>query len=163
MNETTLREHFYELSKKTHPDRFMKAPPPEPLYASHWSSAINKAYQVLKDDRKRSEYLLDLYGVKSTASSKIPLELAESYFELQDLLMEEAGQARMEEFKEEILKQIEMTAVEWNAIAKDWQLGAEKESLLTRLSELFNRQNYLYSMVADIERKMGGTSGNRWN
>lgn len=158
-----LRDNFYNLSKKTHPDRFVNVPAPEPMYAARWSSAINKAHQVLKDERKRTEYLLELYQVKPQAQSKVPTELAESYFELQDLLLDEEGEARMEEFKLELLGRIDATMVEWKAIAKDWELGADRTNLLTRLSDLLNRQRYMYSMVNDIDRKIGGTSGTRWN
>lgn len=160
--ENELREKYYALSQKTHPDRFVNVPPPEPLYAGRWSSAINKAYQTLKEDKKRTEYLLDLFQIKPK-SNQVPVELAESYFELQDLLLEEEGEERMREFKNSLLQQIEATSVEWKAIAKDWELGAEQEGLLARLSALTNKQSYLYSMLSDIERRMGGTSGNRWN
>src|SRR4051812_19807678 len=39
--EGPLREKFYELSKKTHPDRFGQVPPPESLYALRWNTLIN--------------------------------------------------------------------------------------------------------------------------
>src|SRR5262245_51309270 len=82
LDAEVLRAKFYELSKKTHPDRFAASTPPESSYALGWSTKINRAYQTLRDPISRTYYLLELFKVPESGKS-VPLELAETYFELQ--------------------------------------------------------------------------------
>ncbi len=62
VDRSDLERRFLELSKATHPDRFVKAAPRERLEALTRSQAVNDAYRVLKADVARAEYLLALDG-----------------------------------------------------------------------------------------------------
>ena len=57
-----LERRYLELSKATHPDRFVKAAPRERLEALARSQAVNDAYRVLKASVPRAEYLLAQEG-----------------------------------------------------------------------------------------------------
>ncbi len=58
----TLEAAFFERSKEVHPDRFAQAPAAERVVALSRSRALNDAYQLLKREATRAEYLLAQHG-----------------------------------------------------------------------------------------------------
>ena len=95
--------------------------------------------------------------------SQVPVELAETYFELQDLLMEDEGQEKMAQFRENLHTQLDLADVEWQDIAQDWDKLDDKKPVLERLQSNLNKQRYLNSMLADLDRKLGKTTNDHWN
>ncbi|MDG1753155.1 MAG: co-chaperone HscB [Thalassotalea sp.] len=59
-----LAERFQAIQKSVHPDRFAHASSQEQLLAVKKSTAVNDAYQTLKNPIKRAEYILSLRGVE---------------------------------------------------------------------------------------------------
>lgn len=146
LDESALRDRFYELSKKTHPDRFSGAAGRLPAFAERWSTAVNRAYQTLRDPVKRSRYLLELHG-RSDDKAKLPLDLAEAYFEIQ-----EGDSAALTGFRAELDEKRQAAEAEWSEIAKLWDTDQTKA--LDALAANLTRRKYLSSMIADIERKL---------
>jgi molecular chaperone HscB len=70
VEEATLEARFRELSRKLHPDRFARADPRERRFSLERSTRVNDAYRVLKDERRRAEYLLSLAGHDPVAEGK---------------------------------------------------------------------------------------------
>ena len=58
-----LEAAFFERSKELHPDRFATAPASERVAALSRSRALNDAYQLLKRETSRAEYLLAREGI----------------------------------------------------------------------------------------------------
>ncbi len=58
-----LAEHYRELQKVVHPDRFANASEQERRLSQQGASLINEAYQTLKDPLARARYLLSLHGI----------------------------------------------------------------------------------------------------
>ena len=149
-----LRERFYALSRLVHPDRFSQKAPPEPSYALRWSTAVNRAYQTLRDPAARSRYLLEAEAFPSPEKAQVPMELAEAYFDLQDLLTETGGEAKLLAFREDLTGQLAATDGEWSRLAEAWEHGDERKSILDRLQKLLTKQKYLRSMIADLEKRV---------
>ncbi len=63
LDDKDLESRYLEQSKKWHPDRFAKATPKERLEALTRTTELNDAYKILKDKRKRAEYLLKVEGL----------------------------------------------------------------------------------------------------
>jgi molecular chaperone HscB len=63
LDEKALEARYLELSRRWHPDRFAKAQPRERMEALSRTTEVNDAYKVLKDKRKRAEYLLRIEGM----------------------------------------------------------------------------------------------------
>ena len=59
-----LTERFQTIQKSVHPDRFTQASSQEQLLAVKKSTAVNDAYETLKNPIKRAEYILSLRGVE---------------------------------------------------------------------------------------------------
>jgi molecular chaperone HscB len=170
IDQNQLRSQYYALSLRLHPDKFQSDSP----HVTEDFSHINEAYETLKSDALRAEYILDLAKVLKIEKKKLPLDLAEQYFDLQDFLSEEAT-------KEEIEKKIQdfsnLIDLEMNrskdlvqSCFKAWELkgalltqatdsalvsgsGSESGSALSTIAEQLATQSYLVSMKKDLEKK----------
>ena len=82
-----LEAAFFERSKELHPDRFATAPAAERVAALSKSRALNDAYQVLKKETSRAEYLLRREGLVIADNERLDpmlvMELLEQREELQ--------------------------------------------------------------------------------
>lgn len=63
LDQAQLHERYRELQRVVHPDRFVGASAQESRMAQQKSTLINDAYHVLRDDLRRAQHILQLYGV----------------------------------------------------------------------------------------------------
>ena len=61
-NQDLIKQKFYALSKKYHPDFYINESQEKQDEVLELSTLNNKAFQVLKDDQKRLHYILELKG-----------------------------------------------------------------------------------------------------
>lgn len=163
-----LEKRFYEISRALHPDRFTTSHADARRYSLERMSFVNDAYRTLKDRANRRLYLLQLEGAlpreargetEQSASGSMPVELAESWFELQDALSEDPSQAKAKvvEF-EAALKELkdlgekELQALEQRADAE--RAGAEAiwRATLEKMAARIREASYFRSMERDVER-----------
>lgn len=118
-----LEREFYALSRKLHPDLFARADQREQNWSLEQSSQLNDAYRTLKDPIKRTQYLLQLEGMKleeqsSAASEKarqsgeakkqvVPPDLLEEVFELNLQLQELRMGKRMGENDPAVIQELQ--------------------------------------------------------
>lgn len=65
-----LEERHLKLSRRLHPDRLIGKDPRQQGRALTLSSALNEAYALLKDERRRAEHLLGIAGGKGADQDK---------------------------------------------------------------------------------------------
>ena len=90
-----LQKRFYDVSRALHPDRFTTADEQSRKNSLERMSFLNDAYRTLRTPGELREYILELHGLKMDPAIKgqIPMQLAESWFDLQDSLAEDPDQA----------------------------------------------------------------------
>src|SRR5215471_12128914 len=71
-----LEREFYRLSRKLHPDLFARSSSQEQEWSTEKTSQLNDAYRTLKDPIARTEYLLELEGVKLEEQSRSATDVA---------------------------------------------------------------------------------------
>ncbi len=71
-----LEREFYRLSRKLHPDMSARGNTGEQQWSLDKSSQLNDAYRTLRDPIARTEYLLELEGVKLEEQSQAATQLA---------------------------------------------------------------------------------------
>jgi molecular chaperone HscB len=141
-----LEREFYRLSRKLHPDVYAQSTGIEQAWSLEKSSQLNDAYRTLKDPIARTQYVLQLEGVKleeqssaatlaareSGAAEKkqvIPPELLEEVFELNMQLQEmkmgrdeetvrqlAAAKSKFEAMLGTLLQELHALWNEWDAI-----------------------------------------------
>jgi molecular chaperone HscB len=119
---TALEKHFYELSRRLHPDLSARASAQEQAWSLEQSSMLNDAYRTLRDPIKRTDYLLHLEGVELEEQSKsateqaratgetkkqiVPPDLLEEVFELNMQLEERRMQKNLGEDDPALIEEI---------------------------------------------------------
>lgn len=163
VNENELQKRFHEISKKIHPDRFAIKSPAEQSLAMKWATLLNRAYQTLKSRDLRINYLLSQNGISRTKNAKVPVELAESYFEMQDLLSEGGSAEPLLAFQKNLLELKENVEKDWEVLEKQWDASSDKKEIFQKASDLLNYEHYLSSMLEDMSEKIGAASADRRN
>lgn len=155
LNSDDIRNRFYELSKLLHPDRFALSSGSAAQYALRWMTALNRAYKTLKSKQERTLYLVEKYlgPTPPSAKSSIPTDLAEVYFEVQDLLFE-GDLAPIQSFKAELENQLNESEKNWEVLAQGFDSSSDKKTAAKALQTHETREKYLRSMLSDIERKV---------
>ena len=64
LDVAALTREFYRLSRKLHPDVYVRASQPEQQWSLEKTSQLNDAYRTLRDPIERTAYLLQLEGVQ---------------------------------------------------------------------------------------------------
>jgi molecular chaperone HscB len=163
LDGTDLESRFYQLSRENHPDRFTTAGARAQQLSLEKMSQLNQAYRALKDPSQRRDHILELEGVaisEKAQSSQVPMDLAESWFELQDALMEDpaAATAKLAEFEKEFValknsRESAIAALEHEADqALDRSDWVAYRGFLAQIADSIRQQSYLNSMARDIER-----------
>ncbi|MBA3393577.1 MAG: Fe-S protein assembly co-chaperone HscB [Deltaproteobacteria bacterium] len=83
-----LERAFFERSKELHPDRFATRPVAERVAALSKSRALNDAYQLLKREVTRAEYLLAHEGLTIGDNERIDPALVMELLEEREVLAE---------------------------------------------------------------------------
>jgi molecular chaperone HscB len=84
-----IKQKFYELSKKFHPDFYINESPAIQEEVLLLSTLNNKAYQVLSDPQKRLHYILDLKGlIKEGENYMLPQTFLMTMMEVNEALMD---------------------------------------------------------------------------
>lgn len=158
LNEKTLEEMYYELSKTLHPDRHGKESSENLMEIQRKSAELNHAYKTLKKPLPRLDCLFELSGLisKSVQSKKgsIPIELAEEYFEIQESLTDAPQPAKINSFIEKLGKLLEEKKHSIFSKAKTitWdhpdKCAEEIQSLHAERQEL----SYLESLIDNTKR-----------
>jgi molecular chaperone HscB len=83
-----LEKLFFERSKELHPDRFATSPANERVAALSKARALNDAYQVLRREVSRAEYLLEREGIVIGDNERLDPELVMELLEEREVLAE---------------------------------------------------------------------------
>lgn len=155
-----LQQRFYELSRKLHPDRFMRKSERERQLSLDASSALNDGYRTLRDPVQRAEYVLKQTGQQAPeqASGNVPPELLEEVFELNMALEEmrggdagarpelEAARAKFGSILEQADREMEELFAAYDAAPESAKLAA--------LRSLLHRRKYITNLVREVEQEL---------
>lgn len=153
--EAELRNRFYSLSQKVHPDTHVLKESYEQNHASQWSALINRAYQTLRAPHLRVDYLLELYPKPPHLFQAIPTDLAESFFELQELILEGAAHEAVQKFEAQLQSAQERYQSDWQQLVMAWNSASEKSALITQLHQLNHHFKYLASLKENLKKLQG--------
>jgi molecular chaperone HscB len=87
LDSEELERKYRDLQRALHPDRHVNATPAERRVALNRAVEVNEAYRVLKDDVRRAESLLSLFGHAAKETAADP-ELLMEVMELRESLSE---------------------------------------------------------------------------
>lgn len=145
-----LDHRYLAISRQNHPDRFATAGPASQSAALSISAVVNKAYDVLRDDYRRAEYLLELAGGPSAAEERqVPGNLLAEVMMLREEI-DEAATAKdrhtLERIREALSKRRALVAGEVTAMAEDIGHGGQNKEMRQQLNAL----KYLNNLMEQV-------------
>lgn len=167
-----LEREFHRLSRRLHPDRFARATPEEQLWSLANTALLNDAYRTLRDPIRRTEYLLQLEGLKigeensgrnKTADRQPPADLLEEVFELNMQLEEMGMNQKMGENDPALVSDLTGVSLRFESMLADLdrelaEKGAEwdandqaaREKTAKQMAGQLDRRRYLRNLVRDV-------------
>ena len=144
-----VKQKFYELSKKYHPDFYINSPEEKQQEVLELSTVNNKAYQVLNDPQKRLHYILELKGLLADGESySLPQSFLMEMMEVNEALMDlqfDPDADKLAVIKQDVgvissgmqqeLDQLTLSFIEQNEAAQ--------ADILARVKDLYYRKKYL--------------------
>lgn len=157
-----LQRKFHQASLAVHPDRFTTQGAEQQALSVEHAEFLNQAYKTLRDPLERARYFLSLHGHAEPADKRVPVDLAEQYFELQELVADAA--TGTEDEREELLGQVaalkgqllearEGLEARLQQAFEAWDAGGDQQALLDQIATLLYDHRYASSMLADIQSK----------
>ena len=152
-NQEVIKQKFYALSKKYHPDFYINESPEKQDEVLELSTLNNKAFQVLKDGQKRLHYILELKG---------QLVEGENYNLPQSFLMEmmDINEALMELDVDMVVLTNQISHIE-SSLSSDLKAltssfdnvdGVEQENTLKAIKDIYYRNKYLHRIKENLSR-----------
>jgi molecular chaperone HscB len=180
-----LGQEFHRLSRKLHPDRFVRASDDEKQWSLANTALLNDAYRTLRDPIKRVEYLLTLEGLKvgeehsgkgKSGDRQPPADLLEEVFELNMQLEEMRANLKMGESDPVLNSDLETAKLKFEHLLSvtdqelatkgdEWDAGnAEiKAGAANALAAILDRRRYLKNLVRDVNDVLANASTNLEN
>ncbi len=158
-DQQLVKQKFYELSKKYHPDFHINSDADKQEEILERSTFNNKAFQVLKDPQRRLHYILTLKGL---------LVEGENYVLPQSFLMEmmDVNEALMElEFDPDAAKsatlKTQISSIEKDLTDEMKELTSsfehiehdDQETVLKAIKDLYYRNKYLIRIKESLDKQ----------
>jgi molecular chaperone HscB len=122
LDTAALENEFYELSRRLHPDVYVRADSKEQHWSLEKSSQLNDAYRTLKDPIRRTEYLLRLEGVELEEQSKMATEKART-----------TGEVKKQVVPPELLEEVFDLNMQLQELRMQKQMGEDDPALIEEL------------------------------
>jgi molecular chaperone HscB len=160
-----LERRYHELSRKIHPDRFASKGPKVRDASLRATATLTRSYRTLRDPVARGLYWLELNGEKLAENNKrVPPELAELVFEVQEQLAEMQLSSDPEETLERateiaarrIALQFKMDErlAELDRNFAKWDQSADVKALTSELKTVLSNIAYLRTLIRDVDRAL---------
>lgn len=156
-----VKQQFYALSKKYHPDFFINESDEKQAEVLELSTVNNKAYQVLSDPQKRLQYILELKGRLSEGEHYVlPQDFLMDMMEVNEALMDLqfdpdpsrlAGlEAEVAAIQSSINDRLQSLTAQF-----DEQPEQEQDELLAEIKDLYYRAKYLIRIKESVTKAKG--------
>lgn len=144
-----VKQQFYALSKKYHPDFYINDTPEKQDEVLELSTLNNKAYQVLSNPQKCLHYVLELKGLLTEGENySLPQVFLMEMMDVNEALMElqfEPDTAKLESIKKEVAGIAVNMQQEMDRLITlfDTQDKDEQGATLASIKDLYYRNKYL--------------------
>ena len=149
-----VKQKFYELSRRYHPDFYTNAGNEEQAEVLEKSSLVNKAFKVLQNGDETIKYVLQLHGLlEEEEKYKLPPQFLMEMLELN----EQIADAKMEA-DETALQQIQTTIHDIQSdlyqpvqqIVEGYQEGVTTKEELLQVKDYYYKKKYLTRILAGM-------------
>jgi molecular chaperone HscB len=168
LDPSQLETLYHDLGRRLHPDRFANSPGHIRTASLSATALLTRAFRTLRDPVGRGLYWLELHGEKlASDNKKVPSELAELIFEVQDALSElrdaefnggdekQTLRAQIVASKQGIDASLKGTLAELERHFTRWDSGVNHNpDLIVQLKAILSRIAYLRTLARDVDRAL---------
>jgi len=168
IDPAALERAYHDLSRRIHPDHFASSPPAVRHASLKGTAVLTRSYRTLRDPVNRAIYWLELNGEKlNQHNNRVPPELAELVFEVQERLAElrdartdRAAQASelaagVAERRGELARFSAAAATELQRNFERWDASdGDRAALVDELKAILARIAYLRTLMRDVDREL---------
>jgi molecular chaperone HscB len=155
-DESLVKRKFYELSKRYHPDFYINESEEKQQEILELSTQNNKAYQVLSDPWKLTEYILKLHGLAQEGEKhQLSPDFLMEMIDINEALMEmefEPDLVKLEEIRSRVNEKMDALKNEFAVLAKEFDILSEKEEILLQIRDLLYRRKYLLRIKDSLSK-----------
>jgi molecular chaperone HscB len=144
-----LAEHYRELQKTVHPDRFANASERDRRLAVQQAALINEAFHTLKTPIKRARYLLQLKGIEFADEKETTVDPAflMQQMELREALAEVRTSDEPFSALNDIMQKIQITN---DAMLHEYMAYVDREEF-ARAKELVYKMQFMEKLKIETE------------
>lgn len=153
-DQALVRQRFYELSRKYHPDFFSNASDDEQAEALERSSAVNKAFKVFTNPDETIKYVLQQKGLlEEEEKYQLPADFLMEMMELNELASEQSAVAvgsGNPEVREAVARIQEEIYEPVRDIIENYSEGQASREDLLKVKEYYFKKKYLNRILAGL-------------
>ncbi len=151
-DQKVVKEKFYELSRKYHPDFYSTALEDEQAEMLDKASLVNMAYKVFQHSDETIKYVLKLKGLlEEEEKYQLTPDFLMEMLDLNEQALDVSEQADVDRltntitnFQKEIYEPVE-------AVITNYQEGITSEKELLQVKEYYYRKKYLDRILAGLK------------
>jgi molecular chaperone HscB len=151
-----IKEKFYELSRRYHPDFHIQSDEGSQVDALEKSADINKAYKVFQNTDDTIKYVLQLKDlVHDEEKYELNPEFLMEVMDINEELMELETGADKESLEQCVLKTKELLTQIYNDVApivENYQEGVTTEKELLQVKSYYYKKKYLQRILDKIHQ-----------
>jgi molecular chaperone HscB len=158
LDQQSIKNRFYELSKKYHPDFYINSSAEKQAEILELSTLNNKAFQVLKDPQRRLQYVLTLKNLLEEGENYVlPQSFLMDMMEVNEALMDlefDPDPVKLDSVKTQISTLENQLDNELEALTTtfDQQDGEAQEAPLKAIKDLYYRNKYLQRIKESLAK-----------
>jgi molecular chaperone HscB len=152
-----VKNKFYELSRRYHPDRFAQADEATKAEVLRMSAMNNDAYKTLNDSDALTAYLLKLNGLlEDEEKYNLPPAFLMEMMDLNEIVSDYEMDTTDEAMKQQAVNSLEEQFGQWNSDVKPlthrYDVGEQTPELLLQIKDYYFRKKYLLRIQERINK-----------
>lgn len=157
-DQNVVKQQFYALSKKFHPDFYINESAEKQDEVLELSTLNNKAFQVLKNQQKVLQYVLSLKGiVKEGENYTLPQSFLMEMMDVNETIMDlqfDPDTEKLIQVKAEIegIEQGLGHQLQQLTKAFDESSGAAQEAILSEIKDVYYRNRYMLRLKESLAK-----------
>ena len=155
VDTTSLIPRFFELSRKYHPDYFVKDNPEAQSEALEKSALLNKAFKAFQNPEETIKYVLQLKGLSEEEEKyELTAEFLREVLEINEQLMDTEDQSAIGNLQLTINKLQSDIYEPVKEIVEHYQEGFTSEKELLQVKEYYYKKKYLQRIQQQLTGMM---------
>lgn len=157
-DQNVVKQQFYALSKKYHPDFYINESPEKQEQALEMSTLNNKAFQILKDSGKVLQYVLELKGTITAGENyALPQSFLMEMMEVNEAIMDlqfDSDTDKLAQVKQEIAAIEQSLQAELIQNTQNFELHntTQQSESLAKIKDVYYRNKYIQRLKESLRK-----------